>query len=67
MSRNNCDMIVKDALDSCEDTACVLEPLHVGVCVDRQGNTRDNQINMPPRPGIINWARIERDIKLGVF
>ena len=60
-------MIVKDDIDPAKDTLCVLEPLHLGKCVDRRGNKRNNQIDMPSRPGIINWARIERDIRSGAF
>lgn len=64
-----CDILVMgwESTDEADHTGCVRPPEHTGNCIDETGNLRNNQRLFRPRPGIINWDKIEEDIRLGIF
>lgn len=48
-------------------TACVKDRGHSDDCMDADGNTAPNWSMQQPRAGVINWRKIEYDIKHGLF
>ena len=62
-----CDILVQGWDGSASETGCILAPEHIGNCRDAQGNELNYQKLFRPRAGILNWDKIEDDIKDGTF